>query len=146
VSLVHLQPISHDVQVVLPGPSLALPVLALSGCWPLTYTPVQSLGKQLLVPHSGYQPLIPHLALSETSKLWKKNDGVAQNAVVSCKNHFERFMQYWARLSEEERQGRRRQKNIFPVSQVPGLVLSWCFLLPLGVLLVMKTKMTGMLL
>jgi len=68
VSLVHLQPISHDVQVLLPGHGLALAVLALP-C--LSHTPVQCLGKELLVPHPSYQPLIPHLVWPPLSDPWK---------------------------------------------------------------------------
>jgi len=65
-----------------------------------------------------------------------------QNAAVSCVNQRERFTQYWARPSEERRKKKkkeRRKKNIWPVLRVPGLVLSRCFLVPLWVLLVIKT-------
>ena len=34
---------------------------------------------------------------------------------------------------------KKEKKNILPILQVSGLVLSQCFLMPLGVLLVMKT-------
>ena len=33
----------------------------------------------------------------------------------------------------------KKEKNILPILQVSGLVHSQCFLMPLGVLLVMKT-------
>ena len=57
------------------------------------------------------------------------------NAAVSCVNHHERFMQYWASPSEEEE---RREKNILPI--VRGLVACYSrFLAQLGVLLVKIT-------
>ena len=42
-----------------------------------------------------------------------------------------------ARLKKKKKE--ERKKNISPILRVPGLVLSRCFLAPLGVLLVMKT-------
>ena len=79
----------------------------------------------------------------EASKLWK-NDGVVhcsvENAAVSCVNQRERLTQYWASPSEERRRRRRRRKkNNLAVLLLFGWVLSWRFLAPLGVLLVMKT-------
>ena len=44
-----------------------------------------------------------------------------------------------ARLKKKEEEEEERKKNIWPVLQVLGLVLLLCFLVPLGVLLVMKT-------
>ena len=43
------------------------------------------------------------------------------------------------RRKKKKEEERRRKKNIWPVLRVFGLVLSRCFLTPLGVLLVMKT-------
>ena len=57
-----------------------------------------------------------------------------QNAAVLCVNQHERFTQHWASSSEE-----RRKKNTWPVLRVFGLVPLLRFLVPLGVLLVMKT-------
>jgi len=45
-----------------------------------------------------------------------------------------------ARLKNDEE---RRKKNIWPVLRVVGLVHLQCFLMPLGVLLVMKTLEDG---
>ena len=80
---------------------------------------------------------------------WKKGNGLVhcsvKNVAVSCKNHCESITQIWTSQSEEEekkkkkKRRRRKKKNILAVWRLSGLVLSRCFLAPLGVLFVMKT-------
>jgi len=66
VSLVHLHPISHDVQVLIPVPALHWQ------CWYCqAVSPLPIFGQRATVPHPSYQPLIPHLVWPPLSDPWK---------------------------------------------------------------------------
>ena len=58
-----------------------------------------------------------------------------ENAAVLRENHGERVKQIWTSLPEVE----EKKKNVLAIRQLSGSVLSRCFLVPLGVLFVMKT-------
>ena len=66
-----------------------------------------------------------------------------ENTAVLCENHCE---SHASEEEEEEEEEEERKKNFLAIWRLSGLVLS-CFLVPLGVLFIMKhSKMNGRLL